>query len=268
MTGAADLQTDVPHASRVYDYILGGKDNFAADRAVAEQMVKAGGALLPTSMRANRRFMARASRLLAADLGIRQFLDIGTGLPTHPNLHEVVQAARPDADIVYVDNDPLVLVHARALLTPAHDATGRIAYLAADLRNPDEILGSDHLRDTLDLTKPVAVTMIAVLQLVDDDTAHRVIDHIMARMVPGSALAISAVVHDSAPEDVYRIVEAGRAGGLDVRSRTKSQVEALFAGLDLAEPGVVPVHHWHRDNAELLPEDEPVGMYGGIAIKP
>ncbi|SDT74491.1 SAM-dependent methyltransferase [Actinoplanes derwentensis] len=270
MTGADAelLRTDVPHAARVYDYILGGKDNFTADRAAAKQMVTAGGPLLPISMGANRRFMARVARFLAAEQGIRQFLDIGTGLPTHPNLHEVVQAVRPDADIVYVDNDPLVMVHARALLAPAHQATGRLAYLEADLRTPDAILGSDRLRDTLDLTQPVAVTMIAVLQLVDDDTARRVIDHIMATMVPGSALAISAVVSDWAPDDVRRIVDAAHASGLEIHARTKAQVEALFAGLELVEPGVVPVHYWHPDSAEVLQADQPVGMFGGIAVKP
>jgi hypothetical protein len=268
LTDASELRTDVPHPARIYDFILGGKDNFAADRAVAEDMVRAGGALLPLSVRANRRFMARAGRFLAAESGIRQFLDIGTGLPTDPNLHEVVQAIRSDADIVYVDNDVLVMAHARALLIPAEQATGRLAYIQADLRDPGEILGSDRLRDTLDLSQPVAVTLIAILQLVDDAAAHDAIKHIMTRVPSGSALAVSAVVHDSAPEDVHRIVAAARAGGVEVHSRTQLEVEAFFAGLDLVEPGVVPVHHWHPDNAEILTADEPVGMYGGIAIKP
>src|SRR5262245_24817657 len=143
-----ELRMDVPHSARIYDYLLGGKDNFAADRAAADQMLKSTPGL-PISMRANRRFMARAVRYMAADLGIRQFLDVGTGLPTEPNLHQVVQGVDRAANIVYVDNDPLVLVHAKALLTST--GTGTVAYLDADLREPEAIFASKQVTDTFDV---------------------------------------------------------------------------------------------------------------------
>src|SRR3954447_20213224 len=154
-----DLNTSVPHSARIYDFLLGGKDNFEADRAAAATIVEASPSL-PISMRANRQYMARVAHYLAADRGIRQFLDIGTGLPTSPNLHEVVQGVAPESRVVYVDNDPIVLVHARALLTSSPE--GRTAYLDADLRHPDAILAAPQLTETLDLGEPVAVSLIAV----------------------------------------------------------------------------------------------------------
>src|SRR3982751_2393068 len=153
-----ELNTEVAHSARIYDYLLGGKDNFAVDRAAAEKMLQYTPSL-PISMRANRRFMAKAARYLA-EQGIRQFLDVGTGLPTHPNLHQVVQEVAPESAVVYADNDPLVLVHARALLTPV--GTGAVSYLDSDLREPEAILTA--AAESLDLTRPVALTLIAVLQ--------------------------------------------------------------------------------------------------------
>src|SRR3954470_25049038 len=146
-----NLNTSVPHSARIYDFLLGGKDNFEADRAAAATIVEASPSL-PISMRANRQYMARVAHYLAADRGIRQFLDIGTGLPTSPNLHEVVQSVAPGSRVVYVDNDPIVLVHARALLTGA--AEGRTSYLDADLHDPQAILGSAEFRETFDLSRP------------------------------------------------------------------------------------------------------------------
>src|SRR5688572_19353551 len=161
-----DLHTDRPHPARVYDYLLGGKDNFEADRIAAEQGLKANpdGRIPP---RENRAFLGRAVRYLAAEAGIRQFLDIGTGIPTAPNVHQVAQSVAPDARIVYVDNDPMVLTHARALLTG--DPAGRTEYIDSDLHDIDAILGSPTLRSTIDLDQPVALLLIAVMHLVGDD---------------------------------------------------------------------------------------------------
>src|SRR4051812_48024223 len=159
-----DLHPDRPHSAPIYDYLLGGKDNFEADRAAAHDMLSHT-PNLAISMKANRRFMSKVVAYLAAT-GIRQFLDVGTGLPTRPNLHETVQGIAPEASVVYVDNDPLVLVHARALLIPV--GSGPVAYLDADLRRPEDILGSPEV-SAFDLTEPVALTMIAVLQHITDD---------------------------------------------------------------------------------------------------
>jgi hypothetical protein len=264
--GAIELNTDVPHSARIYDYLLGGKDNFEADRQAAEEIQRR----LPsiaTSMRANRRFMARVARYLAEERGIRQFLDIGTGLPTAPNLHQVVQDVAPESRVVYVDNDPIVLVHARALLTSTPE--GRTAYLDADLRDTASILNAPQLTHTFDLSRPVAVSLIAILQfIVDEDVAHRIIDELMTPMASGSTLALSVVTVDSAPADAPGAVATYRARGIDQKPRNKAEAEALFRGLDLIEPGVVLVHRWQPDEAALAFADSDVHMYGGVAVKP
>ncbi|MCK9904181.1 methyltransferase [Parafrankia colletiae] len=263
--GDVDLKTDVPHSARVYDYILGGKDNFAADRAAAEGIVKSW-PHLPVSMRSNRNFMARVARVLATEYGFRQFLDIGTGLPTAPNLHDVVQEVAPASRILYVDNDPIVLVHARALLTSAKE--GQTSYLDADFSDPEAILRSPELRKTLDLSQPVAVSIIAVVHfIVDDDVVRALIERIMAPLAPGSILALSTCTADSAPEEVGVGVAAYNASGIPLVSRDKARTEALFAGLELLDPGVVLVNHWHPDEAAAATDDAHVHMYGGIARK-
>ncbi|MBE3205678.1 MULTISPECIES: SAM-dependent methyltransferase [Parafrankia] len=260
-----DLRTDVPHSARVYDYILGGKDNFPADRAAAEDIVK-DWPHLPVSMRSNRSFMARVARVLAEEHGFRQFLDIGTGLPTPPNLHEVVQEAAPEARILYVDNDPIVLVHARALLTSS--AEGRTSYLDADFGDPAAILGSVQLQETIDLSQPVAVSLIAIVHfIVDDDVVRSLIEQLMAPLAPGSILALSTCTADSAPEEVRVGVAAYNANGIPLVARDKARAESLFAGLELIDPGVVLVNHWHPDSAAAATDDAHVHMYGGIARK-
>ncbi len=262
---SVELRTDVPHSARIYDYLLGGKDNFAADREAAGT-ITADWPHLAISMRANRNFMARVVHHLAADFGIRQFLDIGTGLPTSPNLHEVVQRVSPRSRVVYVDNDPIVLVHARALLTSTPD--GRTAYIDADLHDPAAILSAPQFTETLDLTKPVALSLIAVLHfVVDEDEAHRIIDLLMEPLVPGSMLALSVVTADSAPEEVNRGVAAYVAKGISEKARNLREVRGLFRGLDLIEPGVVLVNHWRPDAAAAALDDAHVHMYGGIAVK-
>ena len=260
-----DLKIDVPHSARIYDYLLGGKDHFAADREAAAGITQ-NWPNLPTSMRANRDFMRRIGRYLTAELGIRQFLDIGTGLPTSPNLHEVVQAVAPESRVVYVDNDPIVLTHARALLTSSRE--GRTAYVDADLRDPAAILGADETRRTLDLGKPVGVSLIAILQFVtDDEEAQRIIDQLVAVLPPGSALALSTVTADSAPEEVTEGVAAYNDNGIPTVARDKARMEAFFHGVDLVEPGVTLVNHWWPDDQAPVVPDAHVHMYGGIGVK-
>ncbi|GAB7036924.1 SAM-dependent methyltransferase [Catenuloplanes niger JCM 9533] len=259
-----ELNTDVAHSARIYDFLLGGKDNFEADRRAAEAIMKSSPSL-PISMRANRNYMVRVARHLAREHGIRQFLDIGTGLPTSPNLHEVVQEIAPESRIVYVDNDPLVLAHARALLT-SHD-DGATAYIDADLRDVPAILGSAQLRDTLDLTRPVAISLIAVLQFVTDEAeAHAILDELLAAVPAGSALAISTVTANSL--QAVGAAASYKARGIPAKPRTDDEVRALFRGLELAEPGVVPVHRWRPEpGTDPAADDVHVQMTGGLAIK-
>ena len=261
-----DLKMTVPHSARVYDYLLGGKENFAADRAAAAEITK-DCPNLPISMRANRSFMIRAARHLATECGIRQFLDIGTGLPTTPNLHEVVQEVAPDSRIVYVDNDPIVLAHARALLTSTPE--GRTAYLDADLQDPEAILASQQLRDTFDLDRPIAVSLIAVvLFIVEDAVVLDIIDRLMRPLPAGSMLALSTCTADSAPEEVGVAVAAYNANGIPMVTRDRTEVERFFGGMELLDPGVVLVNHWHPDDQAAAVDDAHVYMYGGIARKP
>jgi hypothetical protein len=219
---------------------------------------------IPVSMRANRQFMVRAARYLAAEAGIRQFLDIGTGLPTSPNLHEVVQAVAPESHVVYVDNDPIVLVHARALLTSTPE--GVTSYVDADLHDVPSILGSDAVKATLDIAEPVAVSLIAILQfVVDDAEVQRVVGELMAPLCPGSALAITAVTAHS--EDAIRGTQAYTARGMPMRARTDAEIEAWFRGLELVEPGVTFVSDWHpTPDAEQYAPGQ-VMVKGGVAFK-
>ncbi len=260
-----DLRLDRPHSARIYHHLLGGKDAFQADREAAAEIV-AKMPNLPVSMRANRRFMARVAHYLASERGIRQFLDIGTGLPVEPNLHDVVQAVDPTARVVYVDNDPIVLVHARALLTGSPE--GVTEYIDADLREPEAILAAAQAAKTLDFGRPVAVTLIAVLQhVVDDDQVRHVISTLLAPLVPGSALALSTVTADSSPVDAPSGIVSYNASGIPTKARDRAAVEALFTGLDLVEPGVTLVHRWRPGPEDALVRDEQVTMYGGVAIK-
>jgi len=271
LTGDPDLsvpalRTDVPHSARIYDYLLGGKDNFKADRDAAAG-ITADWPNLPKSMRANRDFMRRVGRHLAAELGFRQFLDIGTGLPTSPNLHEVVQQVAPEARIVYVDNDPIVLAHARALLTSNRE--GKTAYIDADLRDPAAIINSSQARETLDFSKPVALSLLAIVHFMpDDDEVRRIIREFMAVLPAGSALALSTTNGESAPEEVSAGVAAYNASGVALKTRSIAEVEGLFAGFDLVAPGVVLVNHWWPDDQMPPVLDEHVHICGGVAVKP
>ncbi|MFJ2632124.1 SAM-dependent methyltransferase [Streptomyces sp. NPDC087422] len=261
-----EIDTSVAHSARVYDYILGGKDNYPLDREAAEQMLS-GWPSLRISMRENRKFMHRAVRFMA-EQGIDQFLDIGTGIPTSPNLHEVAQGVTPSARVVYMDNDPIVLAHAGARLTSTPE--GRTAYIHADMKDPAAILGSAELAETLDLSRPAALSIIAVLQFVtDDQKAYDLVKQYVDILPSGSYLAISTVTTDSSPKPIGGVVAEYTKRGMPARNRTHAEVLPFFAGLDLVEPGVTLVHNWRPDPAaEGTVDDSQVAMYGGVAYKP
>jgi S-adenosyl methyltransferase len=267
---AVDLQTDRPHPARVYDYLLGGKDNFAADRAAAHEGMKANpNSLIPP--RENRAFLRRAVRYLAGDAGISQFLDIGTGIPTSPNVHEIAQEVNRRARIAYVDNDPIVLAHARALLTSGPE--GKTAYVDADLRDVQKILGSADVNATLDLSQPVALMLIAVLHFIpDEDDPHGLVSRLMAALPSGSYLALSHLTGDFDPAAWEGVAAVYRRSGVIMRVRTRPDIERFFAGLDLVDPGVASLPRWRPDPAGAgepeTPTDAAVSVYGGVARKP
>ena len=255
------LRTDIAHSARIYDYFIGGKDNFPVDREAAEQVLTLRPSLA-LAAQANRRFMCRAVDHVAAQ-GVRQFLDLGTGIPTSPNTHEVAQAALPDARVVYVDNDPMVLAHARALLVSAPQ--GRTAYIDADIREPEKIL--DTAAEVLDFTQPVGVILMAVLQFVpDEDGPHEIVRRLMEAVPRGSYLVIS---HPAA--DLQAVAMAGMATRLNqlmvqrVKPRRKDEVTAFFDGLSLVDPGVIRCPEWRPE----CPEDAAgkSTMWGGVAVK-
>ena len=258
-----DFDTSVPHIARVYDYWLGGKDNFAADRELGEQTLEAYPNLV-FSVRANRAFLARTVRFLAREAGIRQFLDIGTGIPTANNTHEVAQHIAPDSRIVYVDNDPIVLSHARALLKSSPQ--GACAYLDADLRDPDAILSA--AAGTLDFGQPIAVMLIAVMHFIGDDAqASEIITRLTTACVPGSYLVISHVGGDNDAEQQTEMVRRlNQAVAQKATMRDRAGVTRLFDGLELVAPGVVRVSDWRPDSD--LEAARPTGLWGGVARKP
>jgi hypothetical protein len=258
-----DFDTSVPHIARVYDYWLGGKDNFAADRELGENTLQAYPNLV-FSVRANRAFLARTVRFLAEEAGIRQFLDIGTGIPTANNTHEVAQHIAPDSRIVYADNDPIVLSHARALLKSSPQ--GACAYLDADLRDPDTILAK--AAGTLDFGQPVAVMLIAVMHFIGDDAqASAIVNRLMGACGPGSFVAISHVGSDiDAVQQGEMVRRLNQSVAEKATMRDRAGVTRLFDGLELLAPGVVRVSDWRPDSD--LEAAKPTGLWGGVARKP
>jgi S-adenosyl methyltransferase len=256
------LNTKVAHSARVYDYWLGGKDNFAADREAAEKVLE----LRPdlrAAVQANRRFLARTVRYLAGEAEVRQFLDIGTGLPAANNTHEVAQSVAPEARIVYVDNDPIVLSHARALLggTPA----GACAYLDADLRDPGKIL--DGAAEVLDFTRPVGLMLIGILHLVEEhDDPYGIVSCLVAALPEGSYLTISHPASDIHPEAQVIVREKLNEDMVQQTTfRSRTEVARFFTGLDLLDPGVVTVPKWRPDSE--LEAASPTSAWGGMARK-
>ncbi|WP_307872744.1 SAM-dependent methyltransferase [Paractinoplanes ovalisporus] len=258
------VNINVPHSARIYDYWLGGKDNFAVDRAVGEAMIKA----IP-GMRymagENRKFVHRAARDLVEKEGVRQFLDVGTGIPTRPNLHEIAQRIVPAARVVYVDNDPIVLVHARALMISTDE--GRSEYISADIRDPDSILNDKVLRDTLTFDEPVGLTLIAILMLIaDEDDPWSKVAALRDAMPSGSLLAITHPTADFAPDEVNTAVAAATGAGMTLVARPRADVERFFGDWEMLEPGLVPVSSWRPEE----PVDDPAAAYywAGVARKP
>jgi hypothetical protein len=261
-----EINTGVAHSARIYDYWLGGKDNFAADRAVGDAVIKAIPST-PLLARENRAVLGRAVRYLAAEAGIRQFLDIGTGIPTAGNTHEVAQAVAPDSRIVYVDNDPIVLAHARALMTS--DPVGATAFIQADFREPDKILADPALRGVLDLNQPVALMLVAILHFFsDDDNPRGIVSSLVEALPSGSYLTITNLTADFMdPEQAAEARQAGQQGGITYVARTQAEVAAFFSGLELVEPGIVPMQAWHPDGAGLTDPHGPTS-YVAMGRKP
>ncbi|BCY15412.1 hypothetical protein L3i22_105000 [Actinoplanes sp. L3-i22] len=258
------VNPNVPHSARIYDYWLGGKDNFAVDRAVGEAMIQA----IP-GMRymagENRKFVHRAARDLVEKEGIRQFLDVGTGIPTSPNLHEIAQRIAPETRVVYVDNDPIVLVHARALML-SHPS-GRSEYISADIRDPRSILDDAILTETLDLTKPVGLTLIAILMLLaDEDDPWSKVAALRDAMPSGSCLAITHPTADFNPDEVQQAVNAATGAGMTLVARSREAVARLFGDWEMLDPGLVPVSAWRPDTEVADPQA--AYYWSGVARKP
>lgn len=264
---SVDLQLDRPHSARMYDYLLGGKTNFRADREAVGAVLSA----LPTALvsaRVNREFMHRATRHLAAT-GMRQFLDIGTGIPTPPNLHEVAQSVAQEARVVYTDNDPIVLAHAAALLRSR--PRGRTAYIQADVRKPADILDAPQLHETLDLDQPVALSLNALLHFVtDDQDPYAIIEYLKSRLAPGSTLTLTHGTPDFTPEAMAKIIEIYTKAGTALQYRTRAEFTRFFDGWQLLDPGVSLPHHWHPDNTDDIDNISAAeaACYGAVARKP
>src|SRR5215472_10568442 len=263
-SGTVPFDTGVPHIARVYNYWLGGKDNFAADREAAEQVIATAPHVL-ASVRAQRAFLGRAVHFLVAEAGIRQFLDIGTGLPSANNTHEVAQRAAPQSRVVYVDKDPIVLTHARALL--ASSPEGVTAYLDADLRDTGEIL--EQAARTLDFGQPVAVMLLGILHCIpDEDDPAAIMARLTAAVPPGSYLTITHPASDVAADQMAQSMRGYNEQARDpVTARTHAEVCGFFEGLDLVDPGVVQLHRWRPAAGGLAAERE-LANYRGVGRRP
>ena len=265
----ADFDVLKPHAARRYNYWLGGKDHFQADRDSAA-MIEQFAPSVAVGARQNRSFHGRAVRYLAAEAGVRQFLDIGCGLPAPDNTHELAQEVDPGARVVYVDNDPLVMAHARALLTGTRE--GRTAYVDADLREPDRILSG--ARATLDFDRPVAVLLVAVLHFIlDEDDPYGLLARLVDAVPSGSYLVVTNATADYMGAEQLAVLEAANARAERredrVRLRSRAEVERFFSGLDLLPPGVCPVSHWRpADPDEPLTTPTDLCALAGVARIP
>jgi len=255
------LRTDVPHLARIYDYWLEGKTNYPADRAVAEKMIETVPEIREGVL-ANRAFLRNAVQFLAADRGIRQFLDIGTGIPAADNTHEVAQRVAGDARVFYVDNDPIVLAHARALL--AGTPEGKTAYLDGDVRDPVHILTK--AASTLDFTQPVALMLVAVLHAIpDEDDPHAAVAVLREALAPGSYLVLSHLGLDVYPELAHLakgVEQVNTAAPGTLFPRTRDEIEDFFDGWEMVEPGLVPVPTWRATSDRIS------SMWAGVGRKP
>lgn len=265
--GALDLELDRAHSARMYDYFLGGTTNFPADREGAGRAM-AGFPAVMVAARANRQFMHRSVRHLT-QMGMRQFLDVGTGIPTSPNLHEIAQETAPDARVVYTDNDPIVLTHAQALLRSSPE--GRTAYSQADAHDPEALMKSPELHETLDTSRPVALSLIALLHFIPGQRiAHDIVDYFKDALPSGSTLTISHVTPDFDSEAITRAIGAYEAAGTTVQARTREEVARFFDGWEVLDPGITATHRWRPDTAHDLYQvtDAEASCYGAVARKP
>ncbi|MGW4640610.1 SAM-dependent methyltransferase [Sphaerisporangium sp. NPDC004334] len=255
------VDPSIPSVARIYDYYLGGKDNFASDRAAAEKIIE----LLPNVRdvaRENREFLVRTVTHLTRQ-GVRQFLDIGAGLPTQRNVHQVAQELAPESRVVYVDNDPIVMAHARALLAE----NDRVIAVGADMRDTKALLDRLEIVEHLDFSRPVAILMLGVLHFIpDDDEAMKIVTVLRSALVPGGHLVISHGSVGEVDEDKAREGQRvfSRTAAPGVTSRSLEQVRAFFDGLELAEPGVVPLREWRPDQEPVLALPGEAGAVGGV----
>ena len=268
MTTRDDIDTSRPHPARVYDYWLNGKNHYDVDAAAAEEVARVWpGVVLGAQL--NREFMHRATRWLVREAGVRQFLDIGSGIPTEPNLHQVAQAVAPETRVLYADNDPIVLRHAQELLSSTPE--GHTAFVHADFTDPAAILKAPELRETLDLEQPVALSLIALLHFITDERgAYEIVRSLMDALPSGSYLVVSHATADFDPDLLTRVAEAYQSTVAEGQIRSSSEVSCFFDGLELADPGVVVAHRWRPDGGEPQPDitDAEFPVYGGVGRKP
>ncbi|MCG7206105.1 SAM-dependent methyltransferase [Streptomyces arenae] len=258
-TGSVEIDTSKPHPARIYDYLLGGKDNYEVDRQAADRLA----AVAPEvfiGVRANRAFLQRAVRHVV-DSGVRQILDVGTGLPTSPNIHEVAQGLAPDVRVAYVDNDPIVKAHGDALLS----RSGSTSIVLADLRDPQSVVGHPGVRRVIDFGRPVALFLVAILHFVrDDEEPERIVATLRDALPAGSFLVLSHATADFADRSDAQAVYNNATATMNLRSRDR--IERFFEGFDLVEPGLAQVPFWRPDTTPP-PGSEQIGFYGAVAVK-
>ncbi|MFF8726953.1 SAM-dependent methyltransferase [Streptomyces sp. NPDC015171] len=257
---AVNIDTSRPHPARIYDYLLGGKDHYAVDQLAGDELAAAAPEAR-IGVRANRAFLQRAVRYVVAH-GIRQILDIGTGLPTSPNVHEVAQSAAPDVRVAYVDNDPIVAAHGNALLS----RSGTTRIVLGDLRDPRSVLDHPDVREVIDFDRPVALLLVAVLHfLTEADRPAEIVGALRDALPPGSFLVLSHATGDFADRSAAQAVYSKATASLTLR--TRAEVERFFEGFELVGPGLAQVPFWHPDTAPPAGSEE-IGFYGGVARKP
>ncbi|NGO73251.1 SAM-dependent methyltransferase [Streptomyces boncukensis] len=256
---AQEIDTERPHPARIYDYLLGGKDNYAVDRDAGDALADVAPEVRP-GVRANRAFLRRAVRY-AVGGGIRQILDIGTGLPTSPNVHETARETAPDVRVAYVDNDPIVNVHANALL----NRSGGTRVVLGDLRDPQAVVHHPDVREVVDFDEPVALLLVAVLHfLTEEEQPGRIVATLRDALPPGSVLVLSHATDDFADRSAAQAVYGNATATLNLRPR--SAIERYFDGFELVEPGLVQVPFWRPDSSPPQGSGE-IGFYGGVAYR-
>jgi O-methyltransferase involved in polyketide biosynthesis len=257
------IDTSVAHPARVWDYWLGGKDNYPADREVGDALNETMPEVVVWA-RADREFLGRAVRYMVTEAGLRQFLDIGTGIPTADNTHEVAQRLAPESRVVYVDNDPIVLAHARALLTSAPE--GATDYIDADLREPDVILNA--ASGTLDFSRPVGITLLGILEFITTDQAYEIVNRLLDAVPSGSHLAIACPTSEVNTEAMEKVVQSWNdSGATPAVLRSGAELTRFFDRIELLEPGLVSLPQWRPDDNTVYADKE-IGFFCGVGRKP